>query len=43
MTKSDNEWMLNYGFIPNIKIEGEINNFDQYRYLLAQLYLERNM
>jgi hypothetical protein len=40
--KSDNEWIINYGFLPGISIDGDIDNFDDYRLFVAQAYLERN-
>ena len=40
--KSDIEWMMNYGFLPGVSIDADIDNFDQYRYFLSQQFLERN-
>jgi hypothetical protein len=40
--KSDIEWMINYGFLPGVSIDADIDNFDQYRYFLSQQFLERN-
>lgn len=39
--KSDREWLLNYGFLPGVSLEGG-DNEDDYRRMLAQAFLRRN-
>jgi hypothetical protein len=41
-TKSDVEWMINYGFLPGVEVTSDIDNFDQYRNFLSQQFLLRN-